>query len=98
MISFDEPIVIVPPERTLPNGVTMQPPAVTCRRLDFVLTDDSRNRKASAWVYFADKPITLWEGDEYDAAGDYTQAEAEARLLEKLGPDIKAGIEALFVR
>lgn len=44
------------------------------------------------------RTLTIWEGDAYDAAGDYTQAQAEARILEVLGPDIKAGLERLFVR
>jgi hypothetical protein len=42
-------------------------------------------------------PIILWEGDAYDIAGDYTQAQVEARVLAVLGKNIKAGLERLFV-
>jgi hypothetical protein len=28
------------------------------------------------------EPITLWEGDAYDAIGDWTNADVEARLKE----------------
>lgn len=42
--------------------------------------------------------LTIWTGAEYDAAGDYTQAQVEARVLEVLGPDIQKGLEALFVK
>jgi hypothetical protein len=29
----------------------------------------------------------LWSGSDYDTAGDYTQAQLEARVLEVLGND-----------
>jgi hypothetical protein len=98
MINLPSAITVSFPAVELPNGATLQRPSKTVHRIDFVIVDDNRRREASAWLHLADKPLTLWEGDEYDAAGDYTQAQAEARLLEKLGPDIKAGLEALFVR
>jgi hypothetical protein len=60
--------------------------------------DDSLMRRSQATVfpvaYTNDKPrvlpsnrvsITLWSGDEYDAIGDYTQAQVEARVLEVVG-------------
>jgi len=43
------------------------------------------------------KSLTVWENAEYDAAGDYTQAELESRILELLGPDIKSGLQQLFI-
>lgn len=30
------------------------------------------------------KPLVLWRGQEYDAVGDYTQAQIEARVTELL--------------
>ena len=30
------------------------------------------------------RPVLLWKGDAYDAAGDWKQDEAEARLIELL--------------
>lgn len=39
------------------------------------------------------KPLTLWSNEEYDAIGDWTQAQAESRVLELLGSDIKTGLE-----
>jgi hypothetical protein len=54
---------------------------------NLVLTDDSRNRRVVAQLLPVSRPFTLWHGSAYDAAGDYTQAQAEARLLEVLGPD-----------
>jgi hypothetical protein len=54
---------------------------------NLVLTDDSRNKRVVAQLLPVSKPFTLWSGDAYDAAGDYTQSQAEARLLEILGPN-----------
>lgn len=68
--------------------------------------DDSLMRRSQATVfpvaYANDKPrvlpsnrvsITLWSGDEYDAIGDYTQAQVEARVLEVVG-DLAAAFSA----
>lgn len=98
MIILPQPVTVEFPSRVMPNGVTLHRRPETLHRIHFVLADDSRAKTASAWLYIAEKPLVLWSEAEYDAAGDYTQAQAEARLLEKLGPDIKAGLEALFVR
>lgn len=85
----------------LPAPVTLNPPGlgrpVTLTSVDVTLLDSHRLKKVQAHLRPFVRPLTLWEGDAYDAAGDYTQAQAEARILELLGPDIKAGLEALFV-
>ncbi len=65
--------------------------------LDFTISDNATRKIARAGIRRCPFAVTLWEGDAYDAAGDYTQAQAEARLLEVLGSDLKAGLEALFV-
>jgi hypothetical protein len=38
------------------------------------------------------KPLVLWSNEEYDNIGDYTQAQAEARALELLGPNIQEAL------
>lgn len=43
------------------------------------------------------RDITLWKDDEYDAIGNWTQEQAETRILELLGPDIEASLQALVV-
>jgi hypothetical protein len=43
------------------------------------------------------RDITLWEGEDYDAIGNWTQEQAEARILELLGPDIETSLQALVV-
>lgn len=43
-------------------------------------------------------PLVLWQGADYDAAGDYTQAQVEARVLDLLGPEPKVVLEGLYSR
>lgn len=94
----------------LPSAITIQPPAITkedgevrtflpttLNELVITLIDNSSYKSCTAQIRPCPVPLVLWEKDAYDAVGDYTQAQAEARILELLGPDIKAGLEALFV-
>jgi hypothetical protein len=81
-MTFSQPLTI-----RLRNGQT-----VTRDTFNVVLTDDSKNRRAVAQLLPVSKPFTLWQGDAYDEAGDYTQSQAEARLLEVLGTDPAAAL------
>lgn len=84
----------------LPHQITVSIPGVgdrTISELPVTIIDSERLRTVRVQLRPFMKPLTLWEGDAYDAAGDYTQAQAEARILEVLGSDIKAGLENLFV-
>ena len=76
-MTFPQPLTI-----RFRNGQTF-----TRDTFNLVITDDSKNRRVVAQLLPVSKPFTLWQGAAYDAAGDYTQAQAEARLLEVLGPD-----------
>lgn len=96
-MQLPNPVTLQPPTVTLPNGETRTPPPVTLTELNVTLIDSSERRICQARLWPCRIPLTVWSGDAYDAAGDYTQAQAEARILEVLGPYIKAGLEALFV-
>jgi len=84
----------------LPNPVQLTIPGNnrlhTFAELPLTLIDEERLKRVQARLRTFPRLLTLWEGAAYDAAGDYTQAQAEARVLELLGPDIKAGLERLF--
>lgn len=95
---LSQPVTVNPPPITMRDGTvrTFAPRVITS--LEVVLIDNSTRRTVHAHIRpITRRPLTLWEGDAYDAAGDYTQAQAEARILELLGPDITAGLEGLFV-
>lgn len=76
-MTFDQPLTI-----RLRNGQT-----ITQSEFRLILTDDAHSRRVVAQLLPVSKPFTLWHGAAYDAAGDYTQAQAESRLREVLGPD-----------
>lgn len=55
---------------------------------NIVLTDNAARRTVSATYRTQNgaalAPVVLWEGAAYDAIGDYTQVQAEERLIEFL--------------
>lgn len=77
MISFPQPITV-----RLRNGKTM-----TRKDWSLALLDVQKDKAVYAMLMPATKRIPLWQGAAYDAAGDYTQAQAEARLMQVLGND-----------
>jgi hypothetical protein len=46
------------------------------------VVDLPKKKIARAFVEELDGPIVLWEGDAYDAMGQWTDANVEARLTE----------------
>lgn len=74
-MTFNTPITV-----RLRNGAT-----ISLTEWNMVLTDDSKNRRVIAQLLPVTKPFILWEGDEYDNVGDYTQQQAEDRFRTILG-------------
>ena len=91
------PVTIQPPSFTRKTGEVRTFDPITLTELDVTVTDNAKRKSVTAHVGPCPQAIVLWEKDSYDAAGDYTQAQVEARVLEVLGSDVKAGLEALFV-
>lgn len=77
MITFPNPITV-----RLRNGQSL-----TRKSFSLALLDVGDQKTVYAMLPPLTKRVTLWEGAAYDAAGDYTQAQAEARLMEVLGID-----------
>lgn len=96
-MNLPAPVTIQPPTITRANGEVRVQKPITLSALDVTIMDNATRKSCVAQVRPCPFPLLLWSGAEYDAAGDYTQAQAEARVLELLGPDIKAGLEQLFV-
>jgi hypothetical protein len=96
-MNLASPVTIQPPSFTRSTGEvrTFQP--ITLTELDVTIIDNAKRKSCVAQIRPCPRPLALWSGAAYDAAGDYTQAQVEARVLELLGSDIKAGLEALFV-
>ena len=68
---------------------------VTIDRLSLVFHDYHDRRLVRAILGPHCRDVVLWEGDAYDAAGDWTQAQAEARILELLEPDVQQSLQSL---
>lgn len=74
---------------------TMQ--AFTLTELDLVIMDDiKRKRVAVRLSPRVPHPLVLWSGTAYTTAGDYTQAQVDARVTELLGADPVAVVVALL--
>ena len=91
MIALKSPITI---NRLPVNGKAMPP--ITISSIDYFVTYDNSARRAMAIIKQVGRPIVLWQGDAYDAAGQFTDSEVEARLTEILGKDPAATISSLF--
>ena len=95
-VTIQPPTIHRPARDGQPAQERVQKP-LTLSKLDVTTIDNSERRSCVARIAPCPFQLTLWEGAAYDAAGDYTQADVEARVLSLLGADIKAGLEALFV-
>lgn len=87
----------------LNHPVTVNLPAVsgsivsrTVSIANLTLIDNSTLKFVKANLFPFYKPLTLWEKEAYDAIGDYTQAQAEARVNELLGSDPNATMASLY--
>ena len=92
MIPLPAPITL-----TVKSREAGKPPLqIVLRLIDLTIVDISQRRIVQAFAHPLARPLTLWEGDAYTAAGDYTQAQAEARFLEALNADLYVGVKSLF--
>lgn len=96
-MNLSNPVTIQPPSFTRKDGEVRSFKPITLSSLDITIMDSPARRSCVARIMPFPEPLTLWQGEAYDAAGDYTQAQVEARVLELLGTDLKAGLEKLFV-
>ena len=97
-MNLASPVTIQPPTITRSTGEVRVQRPITLSSLDVTIIDNAKRKRCEARVHPCPLPLVLWEKAAYDAAGDYTQAQVEARVLALLGSDVKAGLEKLFVR
>ena len=91
------PITITPPAITKADGTVKTFNPITLNELDITVIDNAKRKSVMAQIRPVPRPLVLWEKDAYDATGDYTQAQVEARVLELLGSDPKSVLEGLFL-
>lgn len=71
IIIFSKPITLTPAVTTA---------SITIKRI----IDIQEESKVIARIKELPDPLILWEGSDYDAIGDWKQADAEARIKELL--------------
>ena len=88
------PIVVTPP----PLGdKTFEP--ITIDELKYQVTYDNFQKIAFAVIKKVNHQVTLWSGADYDAAGQFTDADVAARLTVRLGStpeEISASLLKLY--
>jgi hypothetical protein len=86
-MNLNAPIIVnADPIRKRDGSLKTLPP-ITLNELKLLILDDVNKKTCCVRITPFPKPLLLWSGSEYDAAGDYTQAQLEARVLEVLGND-----------
>lgn len=95
-MKLKKPITLQPPAITRSDGTIKKFPPITITELDVMFLDFCLKKYVTAKILPCPKTITLWEGLEYDAIGDWTQRQAEERLLQILGKNPKEVLEGLF--
>ena len=96
MITFPSPITLTYPAYNLPDGGAITPAPVTLESLDYFVNYNNTRKFARANFIGLPIGITLWRGSDYDAAGEFTDADVETRIKTILGNDPQAFLQGLF--
>jgi hypothetical protein len=78
------------------SQITITLQSATIDTSKYVLSDDAAKKRVSVTFDGLYVPVVIWEGDAYTNAGDYTQAQVDARIVEVLGVDPAATISSLL--
>lgn len=95
-MKLKKPIIVQPPPFTRTDGTIKEFPPITIHDLDIMFLDFATKKYVTAKIMPCPKTITLWTDEEYDKIGDWTQKQAEQRVLEILGDEPKKVLESLF--
>lgn len=98
MYKLDKPITLYPPAYTDPKtNKIVKPNPIKLEQLDNVIFMDNPTQKT---VHVQIRPIPrlllLFEKKEYDLLGDYTQAQLDNILKQKLGEDPQKTLQSLY--
>ena len=96
MITLSSPATITPPPFTLADGTLVTPDSITFSTIDYVVRYDSTAEFCRANLKGLNLTITLWKGADYESAGNWTDADTDARLLSLLGSNPSEILQALY--
>jgi hypothetical protein len=97
-MKLSDPITIKPPAISDHNGKIFQPPELYFTELMLMYFDNPHTKTLSVSIQQIPQIIVLYENDEYDAIGDWTKKQAEAKLLNILGDNPAKYLRSLFVK
>jgi hypothetical protein len=95
-ITLKSPITINVPAIKKADGTIKEFAPVVLNEIDYIVSYDNSRKSATAIIKGVNRPISLWSGDDYDKAGQFTDKDVDARVSEVLGKDPAKSIEALF--
>lgn len=96
-MKLNQNIVINPPPFSNNQGQIINPPQININSEIFpIFTDNTYTKSVFAQIQNIPVQIMLWSGSDYETVGDWTQAQAEERLLQVLGDDPSKTIRSLY--
>lgn len=95
---LNETITINPPPQTDHTGQIIDPPALVLSVLDVTYYINPINKAASAMIRNIPQPVPLFNGPEFDAAGNISISLLENKLRDYLGSNPAAKLRSLFPR
>jgi hypothetical protein len=95
-MKLNNTIIINPPPFTDHAGQIINPPQLILDNLDLVFTDNNQSKTIYVMIIGTPAPMILWTPEEYDIVGDWTQSQAEQKLMEILGENPAAKLRALY--
>lgn len=84
-------------ELSSPVTLTVNNEEITMSSLDVVVIDHNSRKMVIARIAPFLKPIILWKGAEYDAIGDYTQAQIDNKIETMLGENQQEFLQSLVI-
>lgn len=97
MITLKQPITVIIPPITKSDGTVKEFAPVVLDNIDYIVSYDNARKVATAIIKRVNRPVALWEGEEYDQIGQFTDVDVDARMSEILGADPASAISSLFI-
>lgn len=95
-MKLKEPVIVTPPPYTNGKGEIINPAPIEFSDLEISYVDTPYRKLLEARINRVPSTFTLFSGEEYVKAGDWTQDQAEQKVLEFLGDQPGKKIRSLF--
>jgi hypothetical protein len=79
-----------------PNGQPVLRSEHVFTELNITIVKDAERKSVRGYITGVPLHLTLWKGDDFDIASEYTEEQVKDRVLEILGDNPTAVLEKLF--